>query len=1106
MEELRVHVEPIPVLYPHLTSTPARLGFPLQLGKIQAPMLPERTLRRERLLDSLERRSRNRVVYIVAEAGFGKTTLVADFLRQSRLRAFWYRLDEAETDGLTFLRYLVASCQTVDPALLRRTGSLLSETGIEPTCLSSLLETALGEIEQLGEVPSALVLDDFHMCDRVSGVAELVERLISQAPEGLCFVIISRRTPGLQVAALRARGEVTELGREELRFEENETSRLFHEAYGHRLEPDVVHELQRRTEGWAASLQLVHAAVDGLSPGQVRKFVFSLDGASGSLYDYLAEEVVGDLTPELRGFLMRVALLDEIAPDVAGVAAGVTAIAARAHLETAQTMGLVLRNLGTPASWRLHPLVGQYLLARLDDQIGHDGIVALHRQLAATLEAGSWRLAARHWASAGDADQVRRIICSALPAIIGTGDIAVAAELIARFPDFQPNPWYDIISSRQLAVEGRYEEAVEVAVSSARICREETAADADFRAVASLNLLHLGIQRGDSPMMRASARDLMECGDKELASIARSSLLIWEAGDAGSLDALCRALSETAALNRDRDHPRHQGISLTNLAHCEFIRDNHAAAVRAGEAACELLAVAGDRIDVQASHLNAARSHAHLGHVAEWQAHVTAATNEGQAEPASLAEAAELEAFYGDPATGLRLLKSVGGSANGCKGDPYALQVAARLRLLHADSDTAARWLSQVSDYGLSPGFRCAAAALRLQIDAYGGSCDATLGIQSLELAERQQAWFWWKSMRLSRALASGSEELTPYIRTLQDPDSAYLSLQAELVARRLEDLDLAAFEIVRSEATRRPHRWRWAVRQMLGNHKSRAGDVRRGSQLLELIGDAEDIGRLRSVAKRKSLRVPEAGRMLAKRLAPPAHVDDLGRISICIGDRTIAGTEIRKKVLSLLVYLLTRPRLTASREQVIEALWPDMEPEAGANSLNQTSYFLRQVFEPRATDDSTAGYLNSRADLIWLDQDLVRSRSAECMRLIAASRLDPSPEMVVRLAEAYTGRFAVDFLYDDWAAAFRNTLHASYLDRVERSLDVDAKAGHLDRAIAVAQMALAADPDAEQIELCLLRLYRRTGAYAAAAEQYEHYAIVMREQLGIEPPPLDSL
>jgi DNA-binding SARP family transcriptional activator len=79
-------------------------------------------------------------------------------------------------------------------------------------------------------------------------------------------------------------------------------------------------------------------------------------------------------------------------------------------------------------------------------------------------------------------------------------------------------------------------------------------------------------------------------------------------------------------------------------------------------------------------------------------------------------------------------------------------------------------------------------------------------------------------------------------------------------------------------------------------------------------------------------------------------------------------------------------------------------------------------------------------------------------------------------------------------------------LDRVERSLDVDAKAGHLDRAIAVAQMALAADPDAEQIELCLLRLYRRTGAYAAAAEQYEHYAIVMREQLGIEPPPLDSL
>jgi two-component SAPR family response regulator len=79
-------------------------------------------------------------------------------------------------------------------------------------------------------------------------------------------------------------------------------------------------------------------------------------------------------------------------------------------------------------------------------------------------------------------------------------------------------------------------------------------------------------------------------------------------------------------------------------------------------------------------------------------------------------------------------------------------------------------------------------------------------------------------------------------------------------------------------------------------------------------------------------------------------------------------------------------------------------------------------------------------------------------------------------------------------------------LDRIERAVDLDTKAGAFDRALYVAQLALQADPDAEHVELSLLRLYRRMGANAAAAEQYAHYASVMRDQLGVEPPPLESL
>jgi len=220
-----------------------------------------------------------------------------------------------------------------------------------------------------------------------------------------------------------------------LRFDESETSRLFSDAYRLPLETDVLHDLQLRTDGWAASLQLVKTAVDGKTPNEVRDFVQSLSGADGDLYDYLAEEVVGDLPSDLRSFLLRVALLEEIDADAACVAASVASSDAQRLLGDGHRLGLLSRGVGLVATWRLHPLVREFLLARLQVDLGEIGIVELHRHLAIALEPRSWRLAARHWAAAGDADKVRRAVCSAIPTVIGTGDFATADDLVARFPD-----------------------------------------------------------------------------------------------------------------------------------------------------------------------------------------------------------------------------------------------------------------------------------------------------------------------------------------------------------------------------------------------------------------------------------------------------------------------------------------------------------------------------------------------------------------------------------------------------------------------------------------------------------------------------------------------
>ncbi len=190
----------------------------------------------------------------------------------------------------------------------------------------------------------------------------------------------------------------------------------------------------------------------------------------------------------------------------------------------------------------------------------------------------------------------------------------------------------------------------------------------------------------------------------------------------------------------------------------------------------------------------------------------------------------------------------------------------------------------------------------------------------------------------------------------------------------------------------------------------------------------------------------------------------------------------------------------------MLDALWPDFDPADALNSLNQTVYFLRRVFEPAFQEDLSPGYLSHESDVVWLDMDLVESRSHRCSELIRGMPLEPSSEDIAELSETYRAPFALDFAYEEWATAYRSGLQSSYLQVIEGSVRSDTENGHFRRGIRVARRALEACPEADSVELSLLRLYKLTGSHAAAAEQYAHYSSWLRDSLGLEPPTLDSL
>jgi DNA-binding SARP family transcriptional activator len=256
----------------------------------------------------------------------------------------------------------------------------------------------------------------------------------------------------------------------------------------------------------------------------------------------------------------------------------------------------------------------------------------------------------------------------------------------------------------------------------------------------------------------------------------------------------------------------------------------------------------------------------------------------------------------------------------------------------------------------------------------------------------------------------------------------------------------------------------------------------------------------------RRTREAAVLGRSLARRLAAHVYVEDQGRVTIAVAGREVSGSAVRRKVLALLCFLITKSEMSATRDQVLDSLWPELDPEVSINSLNQTLYFLRRVFEEDYSEDLTPGYVHHDSDILWLDPELVLSRSVECRRLVRDLPPRPSPDDVERLSSLYRGRFALDFEYEEWAGAYRDSLHAAYLEIVERSVLDDFATGHYDRGIRIARRALDVDSSAEQIEVALLRLYRVSGAHAAAAEQYAHYASFMRDELGLEPIALEAL
>lgn len=372
--------------------------------KFFLPSLAKNIVSRPRLLQRLDDGLNSRVILISAPAGFGKTTLLSDWIRAKPLPAAWLSLDPSENDLIGFLRYLTAAVQTLYPDTARATSQLLkAPQSLASLSAESILVSFINDLSFI-ETPFLLVLDDYHLIENRK-IHQAVEFLVEHSPPHLTLVLATRSDPVLSLARWRVLQVLTEIRAMDLCFTLQETTQLLNDRLALQLSHSDLKLISHRTEGWAAGLQLAFLSLKGRN--DISSFIRAFKADNRYVVDYLMEEVWQCQPPALQSFLLKTSILDRLE---AGLCDAVT-MENNSHqmLQLIEKSNLFLFPLDDQRQWfRYHGLFADLLRQRLDNS--QDASELHHRASLWYHENGYMHQAVDHALQAADHELAAQLI------------------------------------------------------------------------------------------------------------------------------------------------------------------------------------------------------------------------------------------------------------------------------------------------------------------------------------------------------------------------------------------------------------------------------------------------------------------------------------------------------------------------------------------------------------------------------------------------------------------------------------------------------------------------------------------------------------------------
>ncbi|HEY0006638.1 MAG TPA: BTAD domain-containing putative transcriptional regulator [Pyrinomonadaceae bacterium] len=1065
-----------------------------------APALLSRPRLTERLLANLV----HPVTLVTANAGSGKTTLVADFVRSHARQFVWYQLDHTDADPFVFLGYITHGIKQAVPGFGDVTLSYLYESSGELVqAPERAVDVLLNEVLERVDQQFILVLDDYHHLGEETPVHSVVDRLLAYLPDVMHVIIISRDVPPLALARLRSQASLAIIDRNELLFTDEETQQLFRQVFDLELTPEQLAEYRERTHGWITALQLVRQvaqrqALARSNDGSSLNLVEVLRQSEREIFDYFAEEVFADELEEVQKFLLRISLLDRVELETCG----------RLYAEMACSSvlpALVRRNVFiTVASdergeeYRLHPLFQSFLRRRLRTEIGSSGLSVEHARLADYfIERGQWEQAMRHLLAAEEFERAARLIADKGRAWITSGALVSLASSAESIP--------------AEALEA-YPRALVWRAEVARLRGEFETAHAWFRRAATL-LHEQGDQEGEAEALHSLATIERRRGayEKAFAYLDRALELTDEGSlvriKCGNTRGLCLvATGQCAAselefrnalqLAEDRQDEQYVRIITHNLGLPAMVRGDFGEALRWLRRMIHSSHTGAPMPQETWAYLNIARCHLYRGEIELCEQHLERALECCQLFNL-VAQRAETFETYGN------LYRERGDVAR-------AKEFYERAARSYEDAG-----INNLSHYELLE----EQALLELQVGNLAGARSVIDKLINTRSSDSNEIGLNTARLTRGRILLAQSDqpgaraELEPALQYFRAQGLYYYEVQAcmalaecELASGRDGGEMLDYLSRALDLAARYDYEY-WLQREVAYHPQLFAAP-----EAAELLPP--------DVREQLAATPAEETRALVQSATPAAiAVDAIAKPVVDLTLNMLGPVEIfrdparpfaadawtTKRARDILCFIASRRHRRASKDSIIDTFWGEADFEAVEKNFHPTVSHIRKALNSK--QPLKQNFLLYRdGDYILNPEFSYRIDTEEFDRLLAEGEAARRARDFDRCIASYEEAIALyrgDFMqgsYDEWVEEQRSYYREQHLRMLEALAAVAQKTEDWPRALQLAQQILRDDAFREDIHCIIMRAHAALGNRVAVKEQYETLRKLLRKELGVEP------